>query len=243
MWRGLLRAPWGSASIHDRLARCMSATVGLCASSLAHLTPYTGLLPRAMAIIRPAHFAGMHAKHGTRCACTHNHFYYRRPHHPRHGTPTPACCHMRRPPSFATAGWYAHTQHKNAHPTSPACTVCGAPGAARPPRELSHRAAPLAALRRVQRRIRQHRRISQRMCYNAACIVCGALFVNTPTQVCRHHAAAVARDEGQCSQFECPYHGWTYGMLLKHFCICNHVCHRVGRSAAQGNPAAGHRRV
>lgn len=31
-------------------------------------------------------------------------------------------------------------------------------------------------------------------------------------QVCRHHAAAVASDSGTVQQFECPYHGWTYGL-------------------------------
>jgi choline monooxygenase len=30
--------------------------------------------------------------------------------------------------------------------------------------------------------------------------------------VCRHHAAAVVRDEKGCAKnFRCPYHGWTYG--------------------------------
>eukprot|EP00775_Hariotina_reticulata_P012655 gene12655-12782_t len=36
--------------------------------------------------------------------------------------------------------------------------------------------------------------------------------------VCRHHAAAVARGCGRQLQFECPYHGWTYddrGRLVK----------------------------
>ncbi len=32
-----------------------------------------------------------------------------------------------------------------------------------------------------------------------------------PVQVCRHHAAAVATGCGSAQQFECPYHGWTYG--------------------------------
>lgn len=37
-------------------------------------------------------------------------------------------------------------------------------------------------------------------------------------QVCRHHAAAVASGQGHCTQFRCPYHGWTYsleGRLVK----------------------------
>jgi hypothetical protein len=32
-------------------------------------------------------------------------------------------------------------------------------------------------------------------------------------QVCRHHAAAVAQGQGNCTQFKCPYHGWTYDTL------------------------------
>jgi hypothetical protein len=31
------------------------------------------------------------------------------------------------------------------------------------------------------------------------------------SQVCRHHAAAVAEGCGNATCFVCPYHGWTYG--------------------------------
>jgi choline monooxygenase len=30
--------------------------------------------------------------------------------------------------------------------------------------------------------------------------------------VCRHHAAEVARGAGRCAELRCPYHGWCYGL-------------------------------
>jgi phenylpropionate dioxygenase-like ring-hydroxylating dioxygenase large terminal subunit len=55
-------------------------------------------------------------------------------------------------------------------------------------------------------------------------------------QVCRHHAAAVARGHGNqaSARFECPYHGWTYGERV-HVCRplpCRGVLHTRGVRAA-----------
>jgi choline monooxygenase len=33
--------------------------------------------------------------------------------------------------------------------------------------------------------------------------------------VCAHHGTCVAEGEGNCEQFVCPYHGWTYGLTGK----------------------------
>jgi len=42
--------------------------------------------------------------------------------------------------------------------------------------------------------------------------------INALYNVCRHHAAIVAKGEGQCRELACEYHGWTYrldGQLTK----------------------------